>query len=248
MSHYFAPPLVNPCNLRVENLTIWPDSRPFWPISVQPRHSRAPTRESTPPRGRTAHHGENSPPSFSCVDTGTQRFAPSSINSLHRNHPRPARPGIHERTARPVGAPRGAEPGHDARLPRRRLLVLRHRRPLARAAPLRVRGGRHVPPRRVDRGGELVPPHARRPCHGLPDGPLRQASVRHHRLGAPRRRVDRRLLRGHLHAVPDARARQRARDRDILHQRDGAAGRRHPGSARGAARCRRGRCPGGSAR
>ena len=29
MSHYFGPPLVNPCNLRVRNLTIWARSRPF---------------------------------------------------------------------------------------------------------------------------------------------------------------------------------------------------------------------------
>ena len=45
MSHYFAPPLVNPCNLRVENLTIWSNSRPFWPISV---HFRVQTSRPSP--------------------------------------------------------------------------------------------------------------------------------------------------------------------------------------------------------
>ena len=63
MSHYFAPPLVNPCNLRVENLTVWAHSRPFWPISVHSRltrrhlrltlrHPRAPTREIHAPSRR----------------------------------------------------------------------------------------------------------------------------------------------------------------------------------------------------
>ena len=52
MSHYFTPPLVNPCNLRVENLTFWADSRPFWPIS---------------------DHFRVRPPSFLCAATGNRR-------------------------------------------------------------------------------------------------------------------------------------------------------------------------------
>ena len=61
MSHFFIPPLGECRTLRVKNLTIWAHSRPFRPISVQfglhlpsspcpeSRHSRAPTREPTPP-------------------------------------------------------------------------------------------------------------------------------------------------------------------------------------------------------
>ena len=44
----FRPPLVNPCNLRVENLTIWADSRPFSPISVHFRLTRRHSRAQTP--------------------------------------------------------------------------------------------------------------------------------------------------------------------------------------------------------
>ena len=48
MSHYFAPPLVNPLHLRVENLTFWADSRPFWPISVHFRLTRRHSQTQTP--------------------------------------------------------------------------------------------------------------------------------------------------------------------------------------------------------
>ena len=79
MSHFFIPPLGECRTLRVKNLTIWADFRPFWPISVhfRARHPRAPTREPMPSRGRTALYGENPEsrpvpaiPSFSCPDTG----------------------------------------------------------------------------------------------------------------------------------------------------------------------------------
>ena len=54
MSHYFAPPLVNPLHLRVRNLTFWADFRPFWPISVQfrltRRHPHAPNPVILVPR------------------------------------------------------------------------------------------------------------------------------------------------------------------------------------------------------
>ena len=118
MSHYFAPPLVNPCNLRVKNLTFWAHFRPFWPISVHfrltRRHSRAPIRESTPPRA-----GSSSPTALSFPATPPARPFAAEHEHLDREQQRAAPRQVMERAALLPERRRGfyAEPRSRAELP-----------------------------------------------------------------------------------------------------------------------------------